>query len=252
MTLVSCDDHIILCRMTTLQDLSLTELRAHAVKTFRHGGGSRPDVLLVQRNGEQAILKDYGQADPWFRRLVGPLSARREARALKQLEGIRGVPRLLRTVGREALLMEYVPGMSAREVPPGGLTPLFFQQFYHLVERLHERGLAHCDLRSQGNIMVGADGEPHAVDFAAHFRRPRRWNLPARWMYEKLCEADRVAVARLKKSHAPELLTETEKQALARDRKTPLERTARFIGKSVRRLSRWLLTRRNVSGQGRD
>jgi hypothetical protein len=112
------------------------------------------------------------------------------------------------------------------------------------VERLHDYGVAHCDLRSQGNILVGADGEPHAVDFAAHFRRPRRWNLPARWMYAKLCEADRVAVARLKKTHAPELLTEAEHLSLRRDRKTWLERSARFFGKSVRNISRWLLTKR--------
>ncbi len=232
--------------------MGLEELRAHAVKTFRRGGGSRPDVLLIKSDGEQAVLKDYGSSDPWFRRVVGPLSARREARALAQLQGARGVPRLLRRVGRYALLLEYVPGVSAREVPPGGLSPYFFERFCRLVDRLHEAGVAHCDLRSQGNILVGADGEPHAVDFAAHFRRPRRWNLPARWMYEKLCEADRVAVARLKKSHAPELLTEPEKLALARDRKTWLERTARLIGNSVRRLSRWLLTRRDTPGPGRD
>lgn len=231
--------------MASLQDLSLEQLRAHAVKTFRHGGGSRPDVLLVRVNGEEAVLKDFARADPWFRRLVGPLSVRREARALRQLDGARGVPRLLRVIGRDALLMEYMPGTSAREVPPGGLTPQFFERFYRLVDRLHEAGVAHCDLRSQGNILVGADGEPHAVDFVAHFRRPRRWNLPGRWMYGKFCEADRVAVARLKRSHAPDLLTESERQALARDRKTPLERAARLVGKSVRNVSRWLLTRRS-------
>ena len=230
--------------MTSLQDLSLAELHKHSVKTFRQGGGSRPDVLLVQANGEQAVLKDYSASDPWFRRLVGPLSVRREARALRQLEGIQGVPRLLRVVGRNALLMEYIPGRSAREVPPGGLTPLFFQQFYHLIERLHERGVAHCDLRSQGNILVGADGVPHVVDLVAHFRRGRSWNPATRWVYGKLCEADRVAVARLKKSRAPDLLTEAEYLALSRDRKTPLERGARMLGKSIRNISRFLLTRR--------
>jgi predicted Ser/Thr protein kinase len=230
--------------MTPLQGLSHKELRDHAVKTFRQGGGSRPDVLLIQVGGEEAVLKDYSRADPWFRRLVGPLSARREARALRQLDGVRGVPRLLRVVDREALLLEHVPGTSARHAPPGGLTPEFFERFYRLVERLHEAGVAHCDLRSQGNILVGADGEPHVVDFTAHFRRGRSWNVVTRWMYRKFCEADRVAVARLKRSHAPDLLTDAEKQALARDRNTPLERTARFIGKSVRNLSRWLLTRR--------
>jgi predicted Ser/Thr protein kinase len=230
--------------MTPLQGLSHEELRAHAVQTFRRGGGSRPDVLLIRVDGEEAVLKDYSRADPWFRRLVGPLSARREARALRQLDGVRGVPRLLRVVDREALLLEHVPGTSARHAPPGGLTPEFFERFYRLVERLHEAGVAHCDLRSQGNILVGADGEPHVVDFTAHFRRGRPWNAVTRWMYRKFCEADRVAVARLKRSHAPDLLTDAEKRALARDRNTPLERTARFIGKSVRNLSRWLLTRR--------
>ena len=230
--------------MTSLQDLSLQELCARATKTFRHGGGSRPEVLLISSNGEQAVLKDFSKSDPWFRRVVGPLSARREARVLEQLRGARGVPRLLRRVGRDALLLEYIAGASAREAPPGGLTPPFFERFYRLVERLHESGVAHCDLRSQGNILIGADGEPHVVDFAAHFRRGRSWNPVSRWLYAKFCEADRVAVARLKKSHAPELLTETEIQALARDRKTWLERSARFIGKSVRNVSRRLLTKR--------
>ncbi len=230
--------------MTSLQELSLQELRARATKTFRHGGGSRPEVLLIRLNGEEAVLKDFSQSDPWFRRVVGPLSARREARALKQLEGARGVPRLLRRVSRDALLLEHILGTSVRQVPPGGLTPEFFERFYRLVDRLHEFGVAHCDLRSQGNILVGADGEPHAVDFTAHFRRPRPWNFAARWMYAKFCEADRVAVARLKKTHAPELLTDAEKFSLTRDRKTWLERAARFIGKSVRNISRWLLTKR--------
>jgi predicted Ser/Thr protein kinase len=230
--------------MASLQDLSLQELCAHATKTYRQGGGSRPEVMLIRLNGEEAVLKDFSKSDPWFRRVVGPLSVRREVRALKQLDGARGVPRLLRRVSRDALLLEYIPGTSVSEVPPGGLTPQFFERFYRLVDRLHEHGVAHCDLRSQGNILVGADGEPHVVDFAANFRRPRSWNFAAGWMYAKLCEADRVAVARLKKTHAPELLTEAEKFSLARDRKTWLERTARFIGKSVRNISRWLLTKR--------
>ena len=230
--------------MPALEDLDLDALRAHVVKTFREGGGMRPDVALIKVGGEEAVLKDYGKSDPWFRRVAGPLSARREARALEQLRGVRGVPRLLRQVAPDALLIEHIPGASMRAVPRGGLTPQFFERFYRLVDRLHEAGVAHCDLRSQGNILVGADGEPHVVDFAAHFRRGRSWNPVSGWMYAKFCEADRVAVARLKKSHAPELLTEIEIQALARDRKTWLERTARLIGKSVRNVSRWLLTKR--------
>jgi len=231
--------------MSSLQSLPLEELRRHTVTAFRHAGGSRADVLLVRIGDEQAVLKDYHGADPWFRRLLGPFSTRREARALRALNGTPGVPRLIRVVDRYSLLMEHIPGRSAREVPAGGFTPDFFDAFYRLIERLHEGGIAHCDLRSTGNILIGEDGQPHAVDFTAHFRKPRGWNPLMRWMYRKFCQADRVAVARLKKTHAPALLTDEETAALARDRKTPLERLARLIGKSIRHLARLVLTRRD-------
>ncbi len=231
--------------MPALQDLTLEELRARQVSRFRHGGGSRPEVLRVQVDGIPAVLKDYSQCDPWFRRLIGPLSVRREARALMQLAGVPGVPRLLRTVGRDAILIEYVEGQSGRELKRGAYAPEFFERFYRLIEAIHRRGVAHCDLRSTGNILMTPQGEPYFVDFAAHFRHPRTWNPPMRWAFGKFCEADRVAVARLKKSHAPELLTPEELAALRRDRKTPLERLARAIGKSIRNVSRWLLTKRH-------
>lgn len=234
----------ILPPVSPLQSLSLEELRRHAVTAFRHAGGSRADVLLVRVGDEQAVLKDYHGADPWFRRLLGPMSIRREAHALRRLDGTPGVPRLIRRVDRYSLLIEYIPGRSAREVPAGGFTPAFFEAFYRLIDRLHEAGVAHCDLRSTGNILVGEDGRPAVVDLTAHFKQGRRWNPLTRWMFRRFCDADRVAVARLKKTHAPALLTETESAALARDRKTPLERFARLIGKSIRRLARLALTRR--------
>jgi len=231
--------------MPSLHELSLDELRRHAVSTFRRGGGSRADVLLIRVDGRQAVLKDYSGADPWFRRLVGPLSVRREARALAQLEGVPGVPRLIRTIGREALLTEYLGGASTSEKKKNkGLDPEFFARFYRLVEQIHRRGVAHCDLRSEGNILVTPDGDPAFVDFTAHFRRPRRRNPLTRWMFERFCQADRVAVARLKHAVWPELLTEEERAVLARDRKTPLARLARFFGKSIRNISRRLLTKR--------
>lgn len=233
--------------MTSLQDLSLEQLRAHAVKTFRQGGGSRPDVLLIEVDGKRAVLKDYSRADPAFRRWVGPLSARREARALARLEGVHGVPKLIGSVGRDALLLEYIEGTSAKQLGPGALPADFFVKFYQLIDGIHHRGVAHCDLRSTGNILVGAAGEPYIVDFVAHFRRGRWWNPVTRWMYAKFCHADRVAVARLKRQFAPEMLSEAERADLARDRKTWLELGARFIGKSIRNVSRLLLTRRRKS-----
>jgi predicted Ser/Thr protein kinase len=232
------------CQMSSrLSSPTLDELRAHTRKIFRKGGGSRPEVSVVEFNGDAAVLKDYTRSDPKFRRLIGPASARREARALQLLEGVPGVPRFLARPARDAVLMEYVPGVSMSELKRGGLAPEFFDRFYRLIDEIHRRGVAHCDLRSRGNILMTPDGQPYIVDFVAHFKQGERWNPLTRWMFGKFCEADRTAVARLKQALAPQLLTESEHAALARDRKTPLERVARMIGKSFRNLSRWLLTR---------
>src|SRR3990172_9551284 len=149
--------------MGSHRDSRVDELRAHTRKVFRHGGGTRPDVRLVEFDGKPAVLKDYAHSDPWFRRLVGPLSARREARALRQLEGAPGVPRLLATLGKDALLLEYIPGTSARELKRGAFRPEFFERFYRLIADIHRRGVAHCDLRSTGNILLGPGHKPYIV-----------------------------------------------------------------------------------------
>jgi hypothetical protein len=224
--------------------LTLDELYRRTIRTFRDGGGTRPEVSLVDLGEIQAVLKDYGRSDPWFRRLVGPLSTRREARALRQLQGVRGVPEFFARPTSDALLMGHLSGVSVREFKRGTLPAAYFDKLYLLVEAIHDRGVAHCDLRSGGNMLVGPNGEPYIVDFVANFRRGWRWNPLTKWMYDTLCEADRTAVARLKRKHAPALLTSAELAALKRDRKTPLERGARMIGGSIRNISRWLLTRR--------
>lgn len=230
--------------MNPLLELSLADLHAHAVQVFRHGEGSRPQVSLVVVDGRQAVLKDYGYSDPWFRRLVGPLLVWREALALRRLAGQPGVPRLLRRLGRHALLMEYLPGVGAKGMARGTLPPEFFERFYALVNAIHQRGVAHCDLRSEGNILITPALEPCVVDFVAHIGRGHWWRPFKRWIWRRFCEADRVAVARLKRKHQPQLLTDDEKHWLARDRNTPLERGARVLGRGIRDLSRRLLTRR--------
>ena len=54
-------------------DYNLEQLRKHAIRTYREGGGSRPDVLLIEIDGECAVLKDQGGADKMFALLIGPI-----------------------------------------------------------------------------------------------------------------------------------------------------------------------------------
>jgi hypothetical protein len=233
--------------MSALQELSLEDLRAHAVETFRQGGGTRPEVVLVQLGDETAVLKDYAFTDTWYRRFVAGFASRRELRALHRLQGIPGVPKVLRVLGSDAFLMEYLSGRIARgyryrDNPPELIPEVFFPAAENLLNAMHDRGIAHCDLRSRGNLLVTPEATPVALDFVAHYHRGARWNILDRWLFNRFCDADYTALARLKLRHAPHLLTEVDRAGLARDKKSGLERAARIFGKSTRWLVKTLLT----------
>jgi len=219
----------------SLDTLPVDELRLHTVQTYRTGEGTRPEVALVRVGSRQAVLKDFSRSAVWFGRVLGPLLAYREARALALLDGIRGVPRLLRKVSMRALLIEHIDGIPARAMPPGSVTPELFDKLEELVRAIHERGVAHCDLRSGGNIVVNSAGQPYLVDFVAHTVRGNPlWN----WVFRRFCQADLVAVLRLKKRLAPALVSVDDEHRLLSDRNAILPRAARMIGRNVRNISR--------------
>ncbi|NIO39900.1 MAG: hypothetical protein GTO41_06720 [Burkholderiales bacterium] len=222
--------------MGSLDTLSIGELRAHAIKTYRVGEGSRPEVSLIQVGDAQAVLKDFGRSALWFGRIFGPLLAWREARALRRLVEVYGVPKLIRQVNARALLIEHVEGLSTKAIPHGSVQPELFDRLGRLVREVHQHGVAHCDLRTRGNIIVGRDGQPYLVDFAAHIGRGRRWNLPWRWAFAQFCKADLVSVVRLKERQAPNLLTAEEQRQLELDRTRPVGRIARGIRNLTQRV----------------
>ncbi len=224
--------------MQPLMDLTYEELRQCVTDVFRRGGGSRPDVVVLSVAGCDAVLKDYNACDRWFGTFLGPLLAQREAKALRRLEGIPGVPRLLRRVDRRALLIEYFAAQPLKTAPRP-LPPLLFERLRTLVEEIHRRGVAHCDLRSPNNTLVDERGDPVVVDFVACVFRGRRANLPWGWVFRQFCGADAGAVLKLERRFAPH----AGAAASAEEQAWWLHRVARSVGAGVRRLSRALLTR---------
>lgn len=221
---------------------TLEQIRATVVRSFRHGSGSRPDVTLVRQGDGLAVLKDHNACDPWFARLIGPLLAWRESRALERLAGLNGIPRLLARPDARSLLMEYLEAEPAIRKPLPVVWPEYFAALEKLVACMHERGVVHCDLRSPPNMLVDTQGKPYLVDFVACVFRGARWNLPARYLFDRFREVDRAGIAKLKSRVAPELLTLGESALL--DHKSAFARALRWMGARVRDLSRLLLTRK--------
>lgn len=225
----------------TWTDTSLPELRRSIAKVFRRGGGTRPDVLVIEIGGNRAVLKDYGSCDPWFARMLGPLLARREARALTRLEGVEGVPTLLGRPDSRSLLLEYREAVRLEDAANDTDWRDFFERLTQLTADMHALGIAHCDLRSPFNTLIDAAGNPVIVDFVASLARGPAWNVVANGVFERFARADRDALIKLKKSAAPDLVSDEEHERhLARG---GLEQFARWTGSRIRSLSKTLFAR---------
>ena len=228
--------------MIKLPRISRIEIEENTVDYYRHAGGTRPDLRVVDYNSTQIVVKDFKHSDFLFRVIVGPILIRREFGALRNLIGVNGIPQLIGKLDRYAVALEHVPGKSLEHIKPGVLGQDFYSNLRKVIDNMHKRGVAHCDLRSRGNVMLGDDRMPYVIDFAACVYRGRGINPFFKWLFNQFVIADKNAILRIKQRLSSELLTDDEKLTLAEP--LPFERPARFIGENVRNLTRKLLTRR--------
>lgn len=221
---------------------SRSELDQRCIRHLRTATGTRPDLKVIDLGDDRlAVLKDYRNSAPLFRRIIGPLMTRREGGALRKLDQVDGIPRLCQAVDRHAILIEYVESTPLREIETDALGPEFFVELEKLICRMHAAGVAHCDLRTGGNILVGAGNKPYIVDFASCVFRGRGLNPLIALAFREFRRADLFAVLLAKRRVAPSLLTEKDKVELAKPR--PFERPAIFVGKSIRNIVRRTLAR---------
>ena len=223
-------------------DYNLEQLRKHAIQTFREGGGSRPDVLLIEIDGERAVLKDQGGADKLFASLVGPILNWRECKALCKLEHLDCVPNLLHKPNSRSFLMSYHESEQVTNLDK--FTPEwpdFFDKLQHAIAQVHAAGVAHNDLRNPTNTLVTPNGEPVLVDLVACFCQGSSWNLLNQWLFNKFCQVDLSAVTKIKKRVAPDLINDNdiESEEIA----GAIGMAAKRLGQGVRKVTGFFFTK---------
>ena len=220
---------------------TVSELRAHAIQSFREGGGSRPDVLLIEIDGHRAVLKDQAAADKWFALLIGPILNWRECKALRKLASLKSIPDLLAVPSRRAFLMSYHASEQITRLQHNTPDwPDFFRKLSHEIDLMHQLGVAHNDLRNPTNTLVTSQGEPVMVDLVACFCRGQRWNLPNQWLFNKFSQVDMSAITKLKSKVAPALITSDDVVAEQIAGKAGM--AAKGLGQWIRRMARKLFT----------
>ena len=207
--------------------ITRADLSRLTTRTIHTGKGYQASVYLVEVAGRVAAVKDYRKTPPFFRRVVGPFLLRRESKALRHLQGTRGIPCFYGVIDSQAIVMEYVEGTPIARFGRGELAPEVFERVGEAIAAIHARGVAHGDLKRRSNLILTPEGEVYLIDFAAAIigKRPCRFFM--NWLQRQVAQVDNKALPRLKKFVAPELLTPEEKYRL--ENPTKLEKAFRKV-----------------------
>lgn len=193
-------------------NLTREELERACVGRLNKSFLGKPDIRVVEIDGQRAIHKDIRHKIVFVRYTLGSWLINREYRIYTRLAGCPGVPKLHGRPDRWSILVEYVKGESLKKGDPRLRDPGFFHRLYRLIEAIHARGVVHLDLRHKGNIMITDQGEPYVIDFNSSFYFGG--NALGRRFLPWFKKIDLFGLVKLKQRVAPHLLTEQEKAQL--------------------------------------
>lgn len=164
-------------------------------------------IALLEACDPPRIRREPLRAAPGLRWLARAVAAN-EARALRRLADLDGLPRLLGWDGR-VLDRSYFAGQPMQQAGPRD--PAYFQAARRLLLAIHRHGVVHNDLAKEANWLVTATGAPAIIDFQLAWcpRRPGR-------LFRLLAREDLRHLLKHKRTYCPERLTPVEHRLLAR------------------------------------
>jgi len=181
---------------------------------IHRGAWSKADIYLARAGGATLVVKDFA-AKSLPIRLLGRFQVGRECRAYRALDGIDGVARWLGRIDAHALALERVEGTPLRKFRKRGGRKELLAALRAVLDRIHERGVIHNDLRGKDNTLVRSDGRVVLIDFAGAFRF-RPGGLWHRLLFRRLARVDEAAYLKWKRILDPQSLTPEEEKFLRR------------------------------------
>ena len=159
----------------------------------------------------RAVVKDYSSNRFLYSNIIGRFLLWRERKAYRRLKGLKGIPTCYRVIDGLALVIEEISGRNIEGLEnEGGLSEEFFNQLLELVQKVHSRGLAHCDLKRAPNTLLGHDGRPYLVDWSASISKGEFRFFPLNLIYQRFLQDDLNAITKMKLRHCPQSVSPEE------------------------------------------
>jgi hypothetical protein len=225
-----------------LDDVTWRHLRTHKHDFWAVTGFYEND------RGQRGVLK-MGRTEPFAGvplEFIGRWLRRREMRFYASLSDLPNIPAIIGRVGPTGFMHDYVEGEPLARHKP--VPETFFADLQTLMTKIHERGVAYVDANKPENILLGADGRPHLIDFQIS------WDLTElggswlnQWWLRRLQQSDIYHVLKHKRRMRPEQLT-PEERAIVENR-GGLIRLHRLLATPYKRLRRTTFKRLRESGR---
>jgi hypothetical protein len=171
---------------------------------------------------------------------LGTIFADHEFAVMQRLSNLPGIPRVLARYGKTGVIYQYIEGRSLKELKD--LPDDFFDQLLVLLRRIHARNVVYLDMNKRCNILLGADGRPHLIDFQISLyldgQGPLCEPLSA-YLRRTLRQADIYHLFKHKRRLCPHLLTD-EERILSRRRNLPMQ-AHRVLARPLIKLRRFAL-----------
>lgn len=124
--------------------------------------GYQGKTLLFDEHGHKLVIKV-----PLGNVLTRPINLallRHEYRIYQQLEGMPAVPNCYGMAGDEYMVLEFIEGQTIRQNRPDSDSD-FYKNLFDAIQQMHQRGVAHFDLKRKENLLVTKDQQPVMIDF---------------------------------------------------------------------------------------
>jgi RIO-like serine/threonine protein kinase len=193
------------------EGLTLADISKKQCGILRKPTSTRPVIWQIEENGVKAIVKDFSLNSFWFRNIIGRFLVWREKKAYKRLEGFSGVPALFSSIRGIALVIEEIQGADIGSINIKNLDEKFFRDLENLIDRIHDRGIVHCDLKRAPNIMIGNDGNIYIIDWAASISKSEFNFFPLNLIYKRFVQDDLNAIIKIRLKWQPDSVNPEEK-----------------------------------------
>lgn len=190
--------------------LSRAALERECSAVVRRGGWKAG--LWSARLGERDLLiKDVRHSNPIFRWCFGRWFLWHECNMYGYMRECDFVPKVAGRLDGDAFALERVDAVTLGRYKRPALTPEFYDRLQACIDRMHEMGVVHLDLRSRRNILVTSDGHPMLVDFGSALFIGRSW-LSRRVLVPLLAIVDNSAIVKFRYRDFPETLSRPQRR----------------------------------------